>query len=170
MRHFSKNQYTGSGFTIVELLIVIIVIAILAAVSVVAYNGIRARADNSVVEADMSSLAKTIDIWRATNGGVYPTNAQLIDVDIKASKGSYLADGTRNNFYYCVSTNQQQYAFGIISKNNKGYFLTNGVVKTQSASITWQSDTCQQVGHADGSTGASGYVAGSNQWANWVEG
>jgi prepilin-type N-terminal cleavage/methylation domain-containing protein len=38
-----------SGFTIVELLIVIVVIAILAAITVVAYNGIQDRARNSSI-------------------------------------------------------------------------------------------------------------------------
>ena len=35
---------TKSGFTIVELLIVIVVIGILAAITIVAYNGIQSRA------------------------------------------------------------------------------------------------------------------------------
>lgn len=36
-----------SGFTIVELLIVIVVVAILAAISIVAYNGIQVRSKYS---------------------------------------------------------------------------------------------------------------------------
>ena len=41
-----KNK-TNTGFTIVELLIVIVVIGILAAISIVAYNGIQDRANHS---------------------------------------------------------------------------------------------------------------------------
>lgn len=41
----SQRAFTkSSGFTIVELLIVIVVIAILATISVVAYTGIQSRA------------------------------------------------------------------------------------------------------------------------------
>lgn len=49
-----------SGFTIVELLIVIIIIAILAAITIVAFNGVRARAVESSVSADMVSNLKKI--------------------------------------------------------------------------------------------------------------
>lgn len=53
-----------SGFTIVELLIVIVVIAILATISVVAYNGIQSRANDSRVTADLTSLKKAIQLAR----------------------------------------------------------------------------------------------------------
>lgn len=49
-----------SGFTIVELLIVIVVIAILAAITVVAYNGIQDRAKNSKRDSDVALYAKAI--------------------------------------------------------------------------------------------------------------
>lgn len=40
----------GKGFTIVELLIVVVVIAILAAITVVSYNGITAQAEDSALK------------------------------------------------------------------------------------------------------------------------
>lgn len=46
------------GFTIVELLIVIVVIAILAAISVVAYNGIQHRAKVSAVASMLKNTEK----------------------------------------------------------------------------------------------------------------
>lgn len=50
----------NSGFTIVELLIVIVVIAVLAAVSVVAYNGVQNRARQSKISSDLSLLQKAV--------------------------------------------------------------------------------------------------------------
>lgn len=51
-----------SGFTIVELLIVIVVIAILAAITVVAYNGIQARAKVTKKQTAVSSIVKKIQM------------------------------------------------------------------------------------------------------------
>ena len=57
-----------SGFTIIELLIVIVVIAILAAITVVAYNGIQQRARDSRRKADMALLQKALDMYYLDNG------------------------------------------------------------------------------------------------------
>jgi len=62
---------TTSGFTIVELLIVIVVIAILAAISIVAYSGIQQRARDTERMAELSSLQKALEIYHAEKGG-YP--------------------------------------------------------------------------------------------------
>ena len=56
-----------SGFTIVELLIVIVVIAILAAVSIVAYNGVQARTQQSVASSGASDAARKIALYHAEN-------------------------------------------------------------------------------------------------------
>lgn len=53
-----------SGFTIVELLIVIVVIAILAAISIVAYNGIQNRSKVTRANSDLATLRKTIEVAR----------------------------------------------------------------------------------------------------------
>ncbi len=57
-----------SAFTIVELLIVIVVIAILASISVVAYNGIQTRAKNSQVSSDLNTLEKAVQVARINTG------------------------------------------------------------------------------------------------------
>lgn len=52
----SKNK---NGFTIVELLIVIVVIGILAAITLVAYNGIQARANDTAIKSDLRNNVET---------------------------------------------------------------------------------------------------------------
>ena len=72
----SMNQQ--NGFTIVELLIVIVVIAILAAVTIVAYTNISNRAESATAKANAQSVLKVAEAYAAdyTNSG-YPTLAQL---------------------------------------------------------------------------------------------
>ena len=62
---------TKSGFTIVELLIVIVVIAILAAISVVAFNGIQARAQNTSRLTELNAWSKIFALYKGTYGS-YP--------------------------------------------------------------------------------------------------
>jgi prepilin-type N-terminal cleavage/methylation domain-containing protein len=67
---WAKHKQTG--FTIVELLIVIVVIAILAAITIVAYNGIQQRARDTKRASDANSLIKALEVYKFTNGA-YPT-------------------------------------------------------------------------------------------------
>ncbi len=65
----TKNK---KGFTIVELLIVIVVIAVLAAITVVAYNGTQMRARDSDRASDMKALASAIELYKVDNGNYPP--------------------------------------------------------------------------------------------------
>ena len=58
------------GFTIVELLIVIVVIAILAAITIVAYNGIQQRAHNAATISAADSWVKVISSYYTANGAI----------------------------------------------------------------------------------------------------
>ena len=62
---------TKSGFTIVELLIVIVVIGILAAITIVAFNGIQDRARDTRRVQDMNSIVKALEVYKIQNGN-YP--------------------------------------------------------------------------------------------------
>ncbi len=62
-----------SGFTIVELLIVIVVIAILAAITIVAYNGIQQRSHTTSAKTAAENLAKKIEAYNAVNNQ-YPAS------------------------------------------------------------------------------------------------
>lgn len=61
---------TNKGFTIVELLIVIVVIGILAAIVVVAFNGIQEQANNASRESDVEQYYKAILAARIRDGRV----------------------------------------------------------------------------------------------------
>ena len=54
-----------------ELLVVIVVIAILAAITVVAYNGISQRAGAAILQDDLSGVAKSLGISNVDNGRYY---------------------------------------------------------------------------------------------------
>jgi prepilin-type N-terminal cleavage/methylation domain-containing protein len=67
----------SEGFTLVELLIVIVVIAILATLVIVTFTGIQQKARDSVRQTDIDALDEHLEAYYAENG-YYPT---LNDLD-----------------------------------------------------------------------------------------
>jgi prepilin-type N-terminal cleavage/methylation domain-containing protein len=57
-----------AGFTIVELLIVIVIIGILAAITVVAYNGIQERAESTKIVSQATAFVKGLKLYEADLG------------------------------------------------------------------------------------------------------
>lgn len=78
MISLKKRNLGGKGFTIVELLIVIVVIGILALLVITTYSGIQAKARNSQRQTDVQSLQTQLEAFFSQNG-YYPTLAHMND-------------------------------------------------------------------------------------------
>ena len=76
-----------SGFTIVELLIVVVVIAILAAITIVSYNGIQQRSTNATVQSAVSQVIKSVRGYLATES-TYPHTGRSCAVSSPCYYGS----------------------------------------------------------------------------------
>ena len=144
------------GFTIVELLIVIVVIGILAAVTIVAYNGIQNRAQQATFISDFSNAAKMAEIFYndPTTSGVYPNSATTItQAGIKLTKGSY------NAAVWCFPNDRSGWALVADNKDGKTYYISN----TQRTMTEY---TLNKVQGQSGGTTCPG--VSSNAMGNWI--
>lgn len=71
----AKWMRKKSGFTIVELLIVIVVIGILAAITIVAYNGIQQRGRDAQRKSDLANIAKAYALYKVDKGDFMSTGS-----------------------------------------------------------------------------------------------
>ena len=98
MRKWAQKQ---TGFTIVELLIVIVVIAVLAAITIVAFNGIQKRAQASAVGSSLNNAVKKIKLYQV-DSGAYPT--ALADAGVTDNATTYQYSSTITT--YCITGTQ----------------------------------------------------------------
>jgi len=88
-----NKKVKSQGFTIVELLIVIVVIGILAAITIVAYNGIQSRGKAAAAQALANGIIKKAEIYNTepTTTGYPATLAVLTGA---ASSTSYAVEAS----------------------------------------------------------------------------
>tara|TARA_B100000378_G_scaffold216950_1_gene180077 strand:- start:28 stop:519 length:492 start_codon:yes stop_codon:yes gene_type:complete len=159
------------GFTIVELLIVIVVIAILAAITVVAYTGIQGRANDVAVQSDLRAFANKVLQIEAETGGIpqpAPSNSNPPEgfTTFGVTKRAY-PTGV-HNFYYCV--NNTTWAVGAMSSSGTAwqYTATGGLYEY---SGTWSVSTtiCPTMGVTSFNDFINLHDASSG-WRSWVTG
>lgn len=108
-----QKSNNSRGFTIVELLIVVVVIAILAAVTIVAYNGISTQAKESALKSDLVAGAKQLQLIKVQNGNYPADSTGLKKAD--TTTFTYTYDNSTQTF--CLSAASSQLA-------NKTYRIT----------------------------------------------
>lgn len=110
-----KNQ----AFTIVELLIVIVVIAILAAITIIAFTGIQDRAEVAVLESDLNQAAKELSVASVEAGAFPSDDTDPNDLLTSSSGVTYQYSSTGSTF--CLTA----------TRGDKAYYITQNGSPTE---------------------------------------
>lgn len=84
MPELIKRKHTPHGFTIVELLIAIAVIAILASLTAVSYSGVQQRARNAQLRSNLHTVSQLIEAYKVDNAS-YPNTTNNPKANWRAS-------------------------------------------------------------------------------------
>jgi prepilin-type N-terminal cleavage/methylation domain-containing protein len=146
-----RRTVTASlGFTIVELLIVVVIIAILSAVVVTAYTGMTRNAKDTSVKSDIMNFQKRIKLYQAEFGN-YPLPGNLsASMGIKVSKQLYTdGSGLQNNWYYCANTARTRFAVGATAESSRAGFVYDSETGLRTEAAVWGSSTCPATNASD---------------------
>ena len=171
------------GFTIVELLIVIVVIAILASITVAAFSGVTNRANDTVIQSDLTNFAKAVNIYAPTHLGAFPAggatmnggtstgnSTTMIDFTFRPTKTAYRT-GSETNLYYCtgVETSTGQAVFRVAARSKSGNsFRYNSASGMESLGSVAMSSATVCDGISDPKTWGYGYYHTTNTWWSWT--
>jgi len=154
------------GFTIVELLIVIVVIAILAAITIVTYTGISSQANEAAVKSDLKNFGTAMQMYRSEKGE-YPVSLSGVP-GLKFTKDLYGVDNQNYNLRYCRNPDSDRYAF-LVSLKDGRYFkvMETGIISTNSATSGYGVCNLVGVSSTNPSSVNNGYHTTSG-WASWT--
>ena len=114
-----RIKLASPAFTIVELLVVIVVIGVLAAITIVSYTGISNKATVASLTSDLDNASRLLKLDQIVNSG-YPATLALAN----NSKGLTASNGA--NYYYSVNNSVSPQAFCLNEvKGTTSYKITN---------------------------------------------
>lgn len=145
----------SKGFTIAEILIVVVVIAILVAISIIAYTTLQSRGHDSAMQADLRNIGQKVAEFTVENGRPPLANGTELGPILKVNKKSYLetAPGAAQTTLLYCRTNTE-WGFVGRSKGGQSWVVENG--------------SLQQIGNWGG--GSDSNACGSNTNVGFVYG
>jgi prepilin-type N-terminal cleavage/methylation domain-containing protein len=128
---FNFFKKTSPAFTIVELLVVIVIIGILAAITIVAYTGVTQRATQASLQSDLATASQQLKLYSAEHGS-YPTSLNASNCPLGTTNPSpdnnyCLKASSGNTFSYVPNTSDYQ-SYNLYSTNtnsNTNYRITD---------------------------------------------
>lgn len=116
----SDRASNRRGFTIVELLIVIVVIAILAAITIVAYNGVQDRAKLAASVQTVSNYQRGFTLLKVDTGSLPNVNACFGPASLYPSGCSTGGQGATSQ----SSINNQLLTYGVADQQLQTAYYT----------------------------------------------
>ena len=139
-------------------------IGILASTTVVAFNGVQNRANDTAVQNDLRNFASIMKQEKAINS-TYPATLSA-SMGIKFSRGSYGLDFQSYNARYCRDPAADEFIFYANSKSGNYFRYVSTVGKVESATATYGWGVCSQIGLTSTNPSANGL--NNTTWAAWV--
>lgn len=150
-KRLGKSQ---NGFTIVELLVVIVVIGILAAISIVAYNGITVRVKENAIKQSLSQVSRVITAYKVSDTNEdYPATLAAANVPTTGNVTyQYTVDNATSTKSFCITGSMDGIRFFFSSIANEiasGSCPGHSVVVYQTAAgwdsypVPWSTSTTE---------------------------
>jgi prepilin-type N-terminal cleavage/methylation domain-containing protein len=165
------------GFSIVELLVVIVTIGILASIVIISYRGIQNRGYDASIQSDLESTQGILEAYRARDDGSNdnhrypPDDTTLATLSIKASKGAY--DTSVNyNLIYCLKdsgvTAYKEYRLIGLSRSGAIFVIgQDGFVSNSLTAANLNSSVCN---NSYSMTLVTSGLSAPDTWQAWVGG
>lgn len=119
MSRRAHRNINSSGFTIVELLIVIVVIGILATLTIVGYNGITNRASVSKVQSEALQGYKAVVSYATQNSDQYPADTETAGIpDSSDTLYEYSVNNGSDPKTFCLSVTSSSISYYVSNENS----------------------------------------------------
>jgi len=177
----SRVEGTSKAFTVVELLIVIVVIGILAAITIVGYGAVVNNANDKSVQSDLAKIGDAIKVFNLDNNTYPSSNGDIATAMTKSlvaiNKGSFNVDTTvitNHNLDYCYTAGVgTSYTVVAISKSKNIFYTSdtsNGVKQYGSGWASTATALCTAIAPTS-NTYYRGYAADdvvTGPWRSWT--